>query len=348
MKVFIVFSLPNQEDWVEQKVGEAAGLLAADGATSFVVIDNDSCPELEPLIASVAGRLGAKVHRVSRAPRWKIASDVLYGQAAAGVSTPTLIASAADPRLAQPIEITGVLGPRGDVSQNFVFTENPVEFIATLEAKMRGWPHGDPFAPAVYVDRQGPRHAAPMENLATMFGVDAAGIPTPAANDRAPQGVHPSIAAFYGVHLPDEAAHFLVRLQTASQIADDFVDDAIPASWKSDSMRELLEILLLEIPHDPFYSAHRAELEEAVAQCISVWSLSNTLSGDITPESRMWCYINREIFQMVVWRVAVIVGGLAHGRLVLSGFQQLLHGPVGGAKRFNAWLDEVRAASGRG
>ena len=160
-----------------------------------------------------------------------------------------------------------------------------------------------------------------------------------------PEPVHETLVAYYRERLNDEAAHFLVKLQSASQIADDFVDGQIKPHWASDAMRRMLEFLLIEIPNDAFYRAHRLELEEVIAQCITTWHLSNELAADYTPESRLWCFVQREAFQVVIWRVAVIVGGLERGRLVMREIQQMLHGPKGVGKRFPDWLAEVRVKS---
>lgn len=344
MKIFLVFSCPSPEDW------RPVALRPPDPGIRYVVIDNDSSPELEDSIASVASALQSKVHRIIKTPKWKIISDILAGQGAAASSEPILIASAADPRLTQPIEIDGLLGPAGAVSEDFVFSSDPTELMQTILAKTKHWQNRDVFAPAVLVRSRfgiAPTQVRPLENLATLMGVSAEQVAQDAASSP-PAPVHPMLVDFYRGHLGDEAAGFLIALQTASQYADDFVDGDVDPAWRSECMREMLEILLLRIPNDPFYLQHKAVLEEAVAQCISTWALSNELTVDTTPESRMWCYIQREAFQMVAWRVAVIVGGLDLGRTVLRSIQQILHGRSGGAKRYGTWLEETRARSGRG
>lgn len=352
MKVFLVFTVPTPDEFGDYFPFQ---LHHTPGST-FVVIDNDSSPELEPNLRSIAGTLNdsdsAKVHRISRTPMWKIIEDIFTGQAAAGITEPLLVAAANDPRIAQPIEISGLLGPAGDVTESFVFSENPVEMMATLVAKTKKWQGQSVFAPGAYVpsrvESESVRLVPPLGNLATLFGADKEAVNEGAANVFPPPAVHGWLVKFYEAQLGPEAAHFLVRLQTASQIADDFVDGDVRWWNRPDAMREMLEILLLEIPHDPFYLANQKSLEEVIAQCISVWTLSNGIVLDTTPESRMWCYIQREAFQMVVWRVAVIVGGLDHGRNVLLEMQQILHGPRGGAKKFPEWLEETRARVGRG
>jgi hypothetical protein len=345
VKIFLVFTVESPEEWVDVMPQTAERLAAPPAGTSYVVIDNDSSPDLGHLIFAIAEKLGAKVQRTQRTPKWKIISDVLTGQALSGCTEPTLIASAADPRLVQPIEVRGLVGPPGEISEDFVYTTNPVEMMESVAAKTRDWPGGNPFAPATVVTRHGVRHAAPLENVATMFGVDVAAVAEAKDEGPMPQPVHQSLVDYYRERLGPQATDFIVKLQSASQIADDFVDGEIRASWAPDAMRQLLEFLLLEVPNDQFYREHRMVLEEAVAQCLSVWHMSNELAVDPTPESRLWCFIQREAFQIVIWRTAVIVGGLAHGRLVLKEIQQLLHGPNGVGKKFPDWLAETRAKS---
>lgn len=353
MKVFLVFTVATPEEFGDYYPFQPRHV----PGNTFVVIDNDSSPELEPNLRSIAGTLNdsdsAKVHRISRTPMWKIVEDIFTGQAAAGITEPLLVAAANDPRIAQPIDVSGLLGPVGDVTENFVFSENPVEMMATLVAKTKKWQGQSAFAPGAYVpsrvESEAVRFVPPLGNLATLFGADKAAVSEVVAHGfYPPPAVHEQLVRFYEEQLGKEAAHFLVRLQTASQIADDFVDNDVWCWHRPNAMREMLEILLLEIPHDPFYLANQKSLEEVIAQCISVWTLSNGIVLDTTPESRMWCYVQREAFQMVVWRVAVIVGGLDHGRNVLLEMQQILHGPRGGAKKFPEWLEETRARVGRG
>lgn len=345
MKVFLVFTVESPEEWVDTMPQSAERLGAPPEGTKFVVIDNDSSPELGHLIREVAEKVGARVQRIHRTPKWKIISDVLTAQALSCCVEPVLIASAADQRLAHPIEFRGLLGPAGGVSEDFVYTTNPVEMMESVVAKTRSWPDGDPFAPGVVVTRLGTRHAAPLENLATMFGVDATDAAEAEHATPMPQPVHQTLVEYYRERLGEEAMAFLVKLQSASQIADDFVDGEMKKEWAPDAMRQMLEFLLLEIPNDPFYRNHKYDLEGVIAQCISTWHLSNELAADCTPESRMWCFIQREAFQVVIWRVAVIVGGLALGRLVLAEIQQMLHGPRGVGKKFTDWLAETRATS---
>lgn len=346
VKVFLVFTVDHEEEWGDYVKDGARLLRTPSPDVKVVVIDNDCPPELGVMIHSIAETMNSKVQRIERTPRWRIISDILTGQAVSGSTEPVLIADASDPRLAQPIEIIGLLGPAGAISDRFVFTENPAEMMECLGAKTMNWPEGNPFAPGTVVTRLGVRHAAPLENLATLFGVDATD-EAEAAQETAemPPPVHESLIAYYRERMGDDAAWFLTKLQTASQIADDFVDGEMKPQWASGAMRNMIELLLLDIPHDPFYGAHEAILREAVAQCVSVWDLSNELSSDPTPESRAWCYVQREAFQMVIWRVAVIVGGLDLGRRVLREIQQMLHGPNGAAKRYPDWLAETRAKS---
>lgn len=351
MRVFLVFTCPTDEGFGDYFPSHLAR--HQDGWT-VVVVDNDSTPELESTLQSIADTFAdtdrgvTKVHRIERTPLWKIAEDILTGSAAAGITEPTIVLAADHAAKNEGAKIEGLLGPASSVTENFLFTENPVELMATLAAKTKGWPATSLFAPATTFSAGKAIHVPPLGNVAAIMGVDPQSYAKSLARGLRQPAVHESLVNLYKSWVGEEAADFLVRLQTVSQIADDFVDDAMPAPWRSDAMRELLEIALLEIPNHPFYVAHKATLEEAVAQCITVWHLANGLEPCTTPESRMWCYIQREAFQMVVWRVAVIVGGLALGRDVLVSLQQILHGPNGGAKKFPEWLEEARARSCRG
>jgi hypothetical protein len=343
VKVFLVFQIDHEEEWTGYVKDAAAKLVRPSQAVQFVLIDNDCPPEVAQMIESIGLTLGAAVQRIERTPRWRIISDILTGQALSGVTEPTLIADAGDARLLQPVQIRGLLGPAGEVSDRLVFTSNPSELMESVLAKTRGWPEGNPFAPGTVASRGGATHVAPLENLAIMFGVDVGEPVAPEEVPPMPPPVHESLVAFYRERVGDQAAGFLVKLQSASQIADDFVDGEMRPEWSADAMRQLLELSFLGIPNDPFYREHRGVLEEVVAQCISVWHLSNELARDYTPESRMWCFVQREAFQMVIWRVAVLVGGLDHGRLVLRELQQALHGPSGVGKKYADWVAETRA-----
>lgn len=351
MRVFLIFTRPTADGFCDYFRHSSARHV--DG-TTVVVVDNDSAPELEGTLQSIADTMndtdrgGSKVHRIERTPLWKIAEDILVGSAAASVTEPTVIVAA--DRFEAELRCgvgTDLIGPVGRVSESFVFTSSPVELVATLNARTKGWPTKSLFAPATTVTASGVTHVPPLGNVAALLYADAQGH-REVREAKRPDGVHESLVRMYHEALGDDAAEFLVRLQTASQIADDFVDGAVARQWRSDAMRELLEITLLEVPNHPFYVANKAALEEVVAQCITVWHLANGLESCTTPESRMWCFVQREAFQMVVWRVAVIVGGLALGRDVLRRLQQALHGPNGGAKKFPAWLEEARARTCRG
>lgn len=345
MKVFLVFQIDHEEEWAGYVKDAAAKLVRPNPAVQFVLIDNDCPPEVAPMIGSIGLTLGAAVQRIERTPRWRIISDILTGQALSGVTEPTMIADAGDARLVQPLQIRGILGPAGEVSDRLVFTSNPAELMESVLAKTRGWPADSPspFAPGAVASRGGAVHTAPLENLAIMFGVDVGEPTAPEEVPPMPAPVHEDLVAFYRKRLGEPATGFLVKLQSASQIADDFVDGDMRPEWSAEAMRQLLELSFLEIPNDPFYREHRGVLEEVVAQCISVWHLSNELARDFTPESRMWCFVQREAFQMVIWRVAVLVGGLEHGRSVLREVQQMLHGPSGVGKKYADWVAETRA-----
>lgn len=345
MKVFVIITAPTPEDW-----GDATAALRGlhrDPNVEYVIIDNDCSPELEMELQTWGETLGAKVHRIDRTPNWKIISDVFTGRAAASITEPTLIADASSPLLVDGMQLSGLLGPVGNVSDKFVYTSNPVELMETLLAKTRGWSQTDIFAPATIVLPRRNDSVAPLENVARLMGVDRRGYAEAEPPIEMPPLVHPSLVDYYERRLSPDAARFLVLLQSASQLSDDFVDDDLRPEWRADAMRELLEILVLRLPADPFFLANQRVLTEAIEQCVSTWSLSNDLLGDPTPESRLWCFVQREAFSLVIWRVAVIVGGLEHGRLVLREIEQMLHGPHGSAKRFPAWLQEARSRTGR-
>lgn len=133
-----------------------------------------------------------------------------------------------------------------------------------------------------------------------------------------------------------DAAKLLGLLYSASQTADDIVDEATDRGTRSRLVSSLLRLLLTELPANPFYRAHWEFLSAVLSDVIDRWALSNDLEDSPDESLRALAYGMRECATSGLTAVARLVGGPSHAFAVLRDAVRYFHGP-GMAKTFSDW-----------
>ena len=121
------------------------------------------------------------------------------------------------------------------------------------------------------------------------------------------------------------AAALLWSLYTASQLADDIADCDQPPH----RITEVLRILGVDVPKNPFFRAHADVLVATLAQVIDAWEWSNEHEEDPDKNNRILAYGLKDAAIMYLRQVAFLVGGHEHARQVFYDAIRFFHGPGG-------------------
>ncbi len=132
--------------------------------------------------------------------------------------------------------------------------------------------------------------------------------------------------------LNDRAAGaLLVSLYRASQLADDIAD----CDERPDRVTDVMRILGVEVPRNPFFRAHADVLTATLAQVIDAWEWSNEHEDDPDETGKVLAYGLRDAAIMYVRQVAFLVGGHEHAKEVFADAIRFFHGP-GGVEPFRS------------
>jgi hypothetical protein len=137
-------------------------------------------------------------------------------------------------------------------------------------------------------------------------------------------------------HGNESAAEFLKLIQRASQLADDFADGDLAHFGRGADMAELVTLLLLLIPENPFYQENKSTLRPIIASVLLTWECSDIWAESEKKDIRVLAYSWREAMLQVISMVGLLTGGRAGGREALLAAVDLYHGP-GGVESFDDW-----------
>jgi len=121
------------------------------------------------------------------------------------------------------------------------------------------------------------------------------------------------------------ATALLLALYQASQLADDIAD----CDERPDRIADVMRVLGVEMPRNPFFRAHADVLTATLAQVIDCWEWSNEHEDDPDKTRQVLAYSMKDAAIMYIRQVAFLVGGHEHAKRVLDDAIQFFHGPGG-------------------
>lgn len=122
-----------------------------------------------------------------------------------------------------------------------------------------------------------------------------------------------------------DANRLLLMLYKASQLADDIAD----CDERPGRVADVMRVLGVEMPGNPFFRAHADVLTATLAQVIDCWEWSNEHEDDLDKTKRVLAYSMKDAAIMYIRQVAFLVGGHEHAKRVLDDAIQFFHGPGG-------------------
>lgn len=127
-----------------------------------------------------------------------------------------------------------------------------------------------------------------------------------------------------------EAAFFVWDVMRATHIADKFADGQ---EASQDDMGEMLDILVVRIPTNPFYEKHKSALLPILSNGINCWMVSNRLiHGGSTDTAHAFGYA-RYIETIIYW-VAYITGGQKAAINAINRVHEIYH-----SETVSEWFD---------
>ena len=120
------------------------------------------------------------------------------------------------------------------------------------------------------------------------------------------------------------AATWLCQVIEALHLWDDLVDRDKPVS--DDHIDYVFRLMLVEMPRNPFFQAHCANLVPVLVMAIQNWHVANAVERGKPDGVPMICaYIIRSTYVDLVTMVATICGGDTHGIEVAKRVRALAH-----------------------
>lgn len=116
------------------------------------------------------------------------------------------------------------------------------------------------------------------------------------------------------------AAAFLLAITDAAHAWDDVVDGDKPLERKT--LAAAFQALVLDVPTNPFYRAHRASLEPLIQQAAVNWLVATDIERDAKAPKHV-AYILRSSYVDLIAHVALLVGGALWAQLVCRRVREL-------------------------
>lgn len=107
----------------------------------------------------------------------------------------------------------------------------------------------------------------------------------------------------------EAAASMLERLFEVSQIADDFIDGDNPIV-KDQAMTQLLTLVLVEIPANPFYRANQGAIAPVLVAVIAAFETSNRLQKSEDRDCAMMAWALRDSLEHLITVCAYLKSGM--------------------------------------
>ena len=131
----------------------------------------------------------------------------------------------------------------------------------------------------------------------------------------------------------DQAAiDFLLTVFCATELWDDIIDGDYAKAKEAVSHTMLM--LLIDLPANPFYQAHQAELRTGMLLGINAWKDSVMLEQRSDSWSKTWAYALRDLYMELVPLCAMLVGGYHHMRAISLPAREFFQ-----AETFGEYLD---------
>jgi hypothetical protein len=120
------------------------------------------------------------------------------------------------------------------------------------------------------------------------------------------------------------AADYLLSLIEALHLWDDFIDKDKPITDRR--IHEVFTKMLVEMPRNPFYQAHAANLAPVLVIAIQNWHAANAVERlEFEGMPLEAAFVLRSTYVDLITMVATICGGYAHGREVALQVRALAH-----------------------
>jgi hypothetical protein len=133
------------------------------------------------------------------------------------------------------------------------------------------------------------------------------------------------------------AATWLASMVEALHLWDDLIDKDRPIL--DETVDHVFRLMLVEMPRNPFFQAHCANLTPVLVMAIQNWHVANAVERgkeqEVTSEA---AFILRSSYVDLVTMVATICGGDVHGVEIAKKVRALAH-----SEGFEQYLKNLRA-----
>lgn len=137
------------------------------------------------------------------------------------------------------------------------------------------------------------------------------------------------------------AASWLMSVVQALHLWDDLVDRDRPVS--EEQLDHVFRLMLVEMPRNPFFQAHAANLTPVLVMAIQNWHVANAVERGKPCDVSLECaFIVRSSYVDLATMVATICGGDTHGVEIAKKVRALAHSE--GFEQYLKNLDAEQAA----
>ena len=120
------------------------------------------------------------------------------------------------------------------------------------------------------------------------------------------------------------AAAWLYQVVEALHLWDDLIDK--DRELADDHIDHVFRLMLVEMPRNPFFQAHAANLVPVLVMAIQNWKVANSVERGQESDVSLECaFVIRSSYVDLVTMVATICGGDTHGVEVAKRVRALAH-----------------------
>lgn len=130
-----------------------------------------------------------------------------------------------------------------------------------------------------------------------------------------------------------DAAAMLSTMSRLVRLVDDVADG--DAAHPQEAMAEIMELALIRLPSNPFYATNAGTFAPMLVTIHAIWSQTDDMKTSEHQNRIAWGYIWRDGIDMMLYHVALLVGGVAHAMRVVSEFRDLSLQP--GSETIQEW-----------
>lgn len=121
------------------------------------------------------------------------------------------------------------------------------------------------------------------------------------------------------------------KLFQIAHVLDDLIDRDRPAT--DDEIVATFWLALIDVPQDPFFSAHATTLRPIMASAMLNWMAANTMERAGEPADLKIAFVLRSAYVDLLSMAALIVGGLAWAAEIIPEIRRWVH-----AEGFDGYL----------